>query len=71
MNGHGYYTWPEGGYYKGNYINNIKEGEGEFMWPDGRIFKGTFKEGKPNGKGILIINNIEKEVEFNNGINTI
>jgi len=68
MNGHGYYTWPEGGYYKGNYINNIKEGEGEFMWPDGRIFKGTFKEGKPNGKGILIINHIEKEVEFNNGI---
>ena len=37
------------------------------MWPDGKIFKGSFNNGKPHGKGILIIKNIEKEVIFNNG----
>ena len=47
--------------------NGIKEGKGIFTWEDGRIFKGPFTKGKPNGKGILIINDIELEVEFNKG----
>ena len=65
MNGEGVYTYPDGGYYKGHYVNNIKEGYGEFKWKNGKIFRGNFKNGKPYGKGILINNGEEKEVKFN------
>ena len=65
MNGEGVYTYPDGGYYKGHYVNNIKEGYGEFKWKNGKIFRGNFKNGKPYGKGILINNGEEKEVNFN------
>lgn len=64
MNGEGIYTYPDGGYYKGHYVNNIKEGYGEFKWKNGKIFRGNFKNGKPYGKGILINNGEEKEVNF-------
>ena len=64
MHGEGIYTWPEGGYYKGHYVDNIKEGYGEFKWSNGKEYKGMFKGGKPYGKGILISNGKEKNVEF-------
>ena len=61
------YTWPDGGFYEGDYVNNIKEGNGKFKWSSGRIFEGEFKKGKPHGFGKLKIGNMEFKVEFNNG----
>lgn len=68
MNGKGKYKWVNGEEYEGEYIYNIKQGKGSFKWVDGRIFKGFFKDGKPNGSGKLLIENVDHDVEFVNGV---
>ena len=67
MNGKGKYTWPDGGFYEGDYINNVKEGNGRFKWANGKIYIGPFRNGNPNGNGILFVNNRYYEVNFENG----
>ena len=46
MNGFGEFTWDDGRKYKGNYINDKKEGRGVFTWPDNRKYDGNWKDGK-------------------------
>lgn len=68
MHGKGLYKWLNGEEYEGEYKYNIKQGKGSFKWVDGRIFKGIFKDGKPHGSGKLLIENVDHDVEFVNGI---
>ena len=46
MHGTGIFTWPDGRCYKGDYVNDLKEGYGEFYWPSGKIYKGAWTAGK-------------------------
>ena len=39
MEGKGEFTWPDGRYYIGDYVDDKKEGQGVFHWPDGRKYK--------------------------------
>lgn len=42
MQGEGYYTWPDGRTYQGEYFADKKHGFGVYTWPDGRIYEGTW-----------------------------
>lgn len=37
------FTWAEGNIYKGDYVNDLREGFGEMFWTDGTVFKGSWK----------------------------
>jgi hypothetical protein len=67
MSGKGTYTWPDGGEYYGDYVNNIKEGRGVFKWPNGREFDGPFANGKPHGVGTLTVGDKKQNAEFIEG----
>ena len=43
------FTWPDGRSYKGDYMNDKKEGHGVFIWPDGRKFVGYWNDGLQDG----------------------
>ena len=45
---HGYaeFTWPDGWFYKGDFVRGQREWKGEFKWADGRICKGEWKTWK-------------------------
>jgi hypothetical protein len=44
----------EGGYvYRGEFVNNQKEGYGTIEWKDGAKYQGEFKENQINGYGII------------------
>ena len=48
----GIYLWKnENEYYKGDYINNIKNGKGLYLFNNGNIYIGQWINGKPSGKG--------------------
>ncbi|MCQ2816649.1 MAG: hypothetical protein MJ252_05205 [archaeon] len=51
MDGHGVFTWPDGRKYKGQYVDDKKEGFGSFEWSDGRKYRGMWKNGKQDGEG--------------------
>ena len=57
----------DGCYFKGEYINGVREGNGEYKFTNGKIYKGPFTKGKPNGKGVIIKNGKSIKCEFNNG----
>jgi hypothetical protein len=46
MDGEGILTWKDGKKYKGNFVNDKREGHGEFVWADGRKYIGLWKSGK-------------------------
>ena len=35
MDGVGYYVWPDGRIYEGEFIVGKKNGKGKFFWPNG------------------------------------
>jgi hypothetical protein len=49
--GHGTFTWDNGDYYEGSWVNGIQHGYGDFYWENGDHYKGKFKEGKIKGLG--------------------
>ena len=68
FHGKGYYKWGNNQYFKGMYINGVKEGKGEIGFNDGKKCFINFVNGKPCGKGTLIDkNNHIIEAEFENG----
>ena len=67
MYGKGLFTWPDGRWYEGDYLDDKKEGFGTFLWPDGRKYEGNWKDGKQHGKGVYIGQDISKEGEWQNG----
>ena len=52
MWGNGVFNWPDGRKYKGEYVDDKKEGFGTYYWPDGRIIEGMWKNGHQN-RGII------------------
>ena len=51
MEGRGYFIWPDGRRYDGEYLEDKKYGVGTFYWPDGRKYIGHWKNGKQHGDG--------------------
>ena len=46
---HWWVLLADGREYKGEYIDDKKEGDGLFIWPNGRQYKGGWKNGKQHG----------------------
>ena len=42
----GYFTWPDGRIYHGEYLDDKKHGFGEFKYADGRMYSGYWMNGK-------------------------
>ena len=47
----GTFYYKDGSLYKGNFVNNKKEGKGKFLYPDGARYEGEFKNDNFNGTG--------------------
>lgn len=62
MNGYGEYSWKDGRFYKGNYLNGEKDGFGIYRWADSRLYIGYWKNGKQDGFGKYVF--IGGEVKF-------
>lgn len=43
--GQGTYQWSSGNWYRGNFVNDMREGYGEMHWKDGTVYKGEWKAG--------------------------
>ena len=52
FNGKGKYTWANGSYYDGDWVNNKKQGSGEYKFIDGSLFSGNWINDKRDGFGI-------------------
>lgn len=50
-NGKGKYTWADGSYYDGDWVNNKKQGLGEYKFNDGSLFSGNWINDKRDGFG--------------------
>ena len=55
--GYGEFTWPDGRFYKGDFVRGQIEGKGEFKLADGRICKGVWKTWKKYGFSIKAMYN--------------
>ncbi|MCH2195543.1 MORN motif precursor [Kordia sp.] len=51
IDGLAYISYPEGGFYHGQYKNNRREGFGYYKWSSGNIYIGNWKDGKQHGLG--------------------
>lgn len=47
--GIGIEIWPQGSFYKGEFINNKRQGLGSFFWSNGASYQGYWNENKING----------------------
>ena len=36
LHGRGYFTWPDGRKYEGQFVDDKKQGYGVYIWPDGK-----------------------------------
>ena len=61
MWGNGMFMWPDGRIYKGEYVDDKKEGFGTYYWPDGRKYEGMWKNGFQNGEGELYDPNLKQK----------
>ena len=56
-----------GTYYKGDWVNGLKDGEGEIKYSNGEIYKGGWKDDKWNGIGtIYFVDGTSGSAEFKN-----
>ena len=46
MTGYGFYSYPDGVKYYGQFARGVKEGYGVYTWTDGRQYKGWWFNGK-------------------------
>ena len=53
-NGFGYYSWPDGTRYKGNFQNGRQHGHGAILLPGGAKYVGQWKTGMRWGKGTAV-----------------
>ena len=69
LNGIGLFKWNNGYIYFGNYIKNVKNGFGIFIWRKKPLiaFVGFWENGKQNGVGVKINDNIFKYGVWKNG----
>ncbi len=58
-----------GGFYEGEWSDNLPQGEGTLTWPDGDEYNGEFKDGKLESHGTYTWASGQKYVgEFNDGV---
>jgi len=69
IEGVAYITYPNGGYYHGQYVNNRRHGVGYYKWENGSVYIGGWKNGKQHGLGYTM--NTENQITtgglFENG----
>ena len=53
MNGFGFFIWPDGRIYEGEWFRNKKSGHGKYFWPNGQVYEGDFRDDQCNGVGTL------------------
>ncbi len=59
----------DGGVYKGECLNGVRDGHGVYTWPSGNKYDGQWKNGKQDGLGKLVYNNGAVYTgEFQNGV---
>lgn len=51
--GHGFYRWPNGRTYVGEWYRNQLDGDGVESWPNGSRYQGQFQANKRHGYGIF------------------
>jgi hypothetical protein len=49
--GKGKYTWPNGEFYEGDFVDDKRTGKGKYTWPNGDFYEGDFVDNKLTGKG--------------------
>ena len=47
--------YSTGNFYKGNFVEDKKDGYGEMFWKDSSFYKGEWKYGIQNGKGQMFL----------------
>ena len=52
-NGVGYYVWPNGSRYEGDWKDGYMDGLGDYVSSNGNSYYGGWKDGKRDGKGTL------------------
>ena len=68
MHGEGEFSWDDGRFYKGSYVDDKKEGFEVFTWPDGRKYEGGWKNGLQHGQASYTTSKGEtKNGEWRNG----
>jgi hypothetical protein len=68
FHGEGLYKWGDEKYFKGKYINGLKEGKGEVGFNDGKKYIINFVNGKPTEKLNIIDIYNNKSIEFDQEI---
>ena len=58
--GKGLYSYKYGGYYLGNFINDLPSGAGFKVFNSGNVYTGEFFEGKKQGQGEMVFKNGDK-----------
>lgn len=46
-------TWPYGAHYRGDFVEDRRNGPGTYVYADGRCYKGQYKDDRPHGYGIM------------------
>lgn len=49
MEGIGFFQWPDGSMYEGEWKLGKKNGKGKFYWTNGQVYEGEFKDNECNG----------------------
>lgn len=63
--GRGHYRWPSGNNYEGNYEDGKKNGQGKYTYNSGKsYYEGSWSNGKPNRKGILVIEDVRGQIKI-------
>ena len=63
------FNWESGNVYKGNYVDDERDGYGEMFWTDGSIYQGEWKQGIQHGYGKMTFpDGTIKEGRFENNI---
>ena len=64
MNGKGRFTYKDGKWYEGEYVNDKKEGYGVYFW-DSKTYEGEWKAGKMHSTGWLTNEKGRRKYQFN------
>ena len=51
LNGYKEHNFPNGDVYKGNWVNNVRQGKGKYFFKGG-IYDGEWKDNEMNGYGV-------------------
>ncbi|PVD19092.1 hypothetical protein C0Q70_21651 [Pomacea canaliculata] len=51
--GSGTFTWPDGSFYVGEYVDNYRHGNGLQQWADGTLYTGCFVKDFRHGEGAI------------------